>query len=68
MKLMNDNCYDERLNIRQPMSLLRVVYSLDEIDFEMENKPSDTLVKFMAKLYDETVKAYPPYLTTEVLN
>ena len=68
MKLMNDNCYDERLNIRQPMSMLRTVYSLDDIEFPMAHKPSDTLVKFMGKLYDETAKAYPPYLTNEVLN
>lgn len=35
IELIKKNYYDERLNLRQPMSMNRIVWTLDEIDYDI---------------------------------
>lgn len=67
-ELMNKNYYDERLNIRQPMAMPRVVWSLDEIDYDSEVKLSDNMLKFLERMYEETSRNYHEYLKESVLD
>ena len=64
---MRNNYYDERLNIRQPMAAVRIVWSVADIDYERPSKPTETLAKLMELLAEESVKAYPPHIRPEVL-
>lgn len=49
--LIKKNYYDERMNIRQPMAMNRVVWSLDDINYECESKLSDNMQKFLDRMY-----------------
>lgn len=64
--LIRKNYYDERFNIRQPMAMNRGVWSLASIDYECEPKLSENMEKFLERIHEETVRAYPPYLTEDV--
>ena len=50
------------------MAMNRVVWSLDDIDYDTEPKLSGNMLKFLDRLYEETFRAYPPYLKEELLD
>ena len=65
-RLLDNYYYDERMNVRQPMSMQRAVWSLQEIDYECNPKLSDNMRLFLERIHEETLRPYPPYLTEAV--
>lgn len=66
--LLKANCYDERMNVRQPMAATRAVWSLDDVGYQCEPPLSDNMRKFLERMHDDTLRPYPPYLKKEVFD
>lgn len=65
--LMSKNFYDERLNVRQPMAMNRVIWSLNDIEYKPSTSLPNSLMGLFEQLAQDTSNAFPPYLVPSVL-